>query len=522
FTFSLASVWRGRPVISRLVLVDGTVDLERRADGLRNWRLRDPEDPSPGRVTVMTFEPLRAQVRFVNRAIDLDFVATAAPAEVRNGDALSTRITYQGRYQQSAFSGEALSGSVLSFRDSGMSFPLRGRFVSRATRLDFDGFFTDIFDLGPMDARLRLAGPSLSLVHPFVRARPPESRPYTFEAQLTQTRKVFHFAQLAGKIGGTPIAGDVVYDHSAARPVVKAALHSDAADFDDIRPLLGMRGAARPARSDTPRSANASDEADDEKDRGYFPTRAFRLGGFRSFDLRVAATLKKLAVPGFRTLDDVRVDAKLTQGVLELKPVELQLAGGRVTGSATFDGREDAASASISGELRGIRIERLVPALGEKAGSAGALDGHVAMSGRGVSIAAIVGSSAGAFAAAIEQGRISNLTDAKLGLDFGKVVSVFLRGDREIAINCGAAAFDVRDGVAKSTKIVLDTEQTHVVGRGTILLRDEELDLLLTPEPKKPGLFTRRASVRIKGPLRRPAVSVVERLEQAGAAAGGC
>ena len=42
FTFSLRGVWEGRPVISRLVLHDAEVSLERQADGLRNWRLRIP------------------------------------------------------------------------------------------------------------------------------------------------------------------------------------------------------------------------------------------------------------------------------------------------------------------------------------------------------------------------------------------------------------------------------------------------------------------------------------------------
>ena len=53
FTFSLKSLWEGRPVISRLVLMDAQLDLERQADGLRNWRLRHPEDRGPGQIKVL-------------------------------------------------------------------------------------------------------------------------------------------------------------------------------------------------------------------------------------------------------------------------------------------------------------------------------------------------------------------------------------------------------------------------------------------------------------------------------------
>ena len=531
FTVSLASVWRGRPVISRLVLMDASVDLERQADGLRNWRLRDPEDRSPGRVTVMTLEAHRTQLRFVNRAIDLDFVASAAPLDSQSAgpdrDSLSTRVSFEGSYQGSAFAGEALGGSVLSFRDSGISFPLRGYFVSRRTRLDFDGFFTDLFDIGPMDARVRLVGPSLSLLHPFLRIRPVASRPYAVEAQLTQTYEVFHFARLAGKIGGTSVMGEVVYDRSAERPMLRAALSSDAADFDDIRPLIGMHALARNPR---PESSHAGDAADVQRERRdtephgqrLFPTRPFRVGALRALDMRITVTLDKLAVAGQQKLEDVRLGANLSEGLLHLNPLHVRVAGGRFTGSFMFDSRQDAPSAQVSGELRGIRIERLVPRLAAKSGSAGSLNGQIDLSGRGNSIAAMVGNSAGSFAATLDGGRISNLADAKLGLNIGKLVSVFLRGDREIAIHCGAAAFEVRDGVAKSRRIVLDTEQTHVEGSGAISLREERLDLLLTPEPKKPGLFTRRASIRIRGPMRAPAVAIEDRGKQAVRAQQAC
>ena len=80
FTFSLKSLWEGRPVISRLVLIDADVQLERQADGLRNWRLRNPDDRGPGRVKVLRIEPHRTKIRFIRRDIDLDVVVAASEA----------------------------------------------------------------------------------------------------------------------------------------------------------------------------------------------------------------------------------------------------------------------------------------------------------------------------------------------------------------------------------------------------------------------------------------------------------
>lgn len=59
----------------------------------------------------------------------------------------------------------------------------------------------------------------------------------------------------------------------------------------------------------------------------------------------------------------------------------------------------------------------------------------------------------------------------------------------------------MRKAIAKSKTIVLDTEQTLVTGSGTIDLRAEKLDFLMIPHPKKAGLLTRRASIRLSGPF---------------------
>jgi hypothetical protein len=142
FTFSLKSVWEGRPVISRLVLIDADVQLERHADGLRNWRLRNPEDRGPGRVKVLRMEPHRTKIRIIRRDIDLDVVAAASEAGA-NGQApdasYPTRIDFKGAFGGTEFSGQLLTGALLTFLETGESFPMRGHASADKSRLDVDG-----------------------------------------------------------------------------------------------------------------------------------------------------------------------------------------------------------------------------------------------------------------------------------------------------------------------------------------------------------------------------------------------
>ena len=89
----------------------------------------------------------------------------------------------------------------------------------------------------------------------------------------------------------------------------------------------------------------------------------------------------------------------------------------------------------------------------------------------------------------MEGGGISNLLDAKLGLNGGKVLRLLITGDRAIGINSAEVAFDFEKGRGNSKTIVLDTAQTRTEGAGIIDLRDETIDVLLTPHPKKRGIF---------------------------------
>lgn len=492
FEFALSSLWGDNYEVRHLTIEGAKVDMERLADGRRNWRLRKPHDTGPGRVRVMLLEARDSTLHFANRAIGLELTATATALAADDADArrhaLVTRIAYRGEYEGHAFEGAAAVPRAFSFRGSGISFPARGNLVSRGTRFEFDGLFTDLFDLGPADAKVTLSGPSLAQVYPFVRMQPPPSKPYSVEAQLTVAGEVYRFAQIAGRIGGTKVGGgDALYDRSGERPRVEASLAFGDADAADLAPLVGVRRDGK---------------------RGPFD-----LGALRAVDARVDARATRLAVESLPPLEDVHVQVQLEDGLLTVKGFELEAASGRVAGSASFDGRGVAAAASMQAEMRGASVQALLPAA-RKRGVSGNFYAKLALSSRGNSAADMLGNLGGAFEARLDRGTIAESSDAKLAMAFGKTLGVKLRGDRDLAIGCALAAFEVRGGVARSRRITLDTEETRVDGTATVDLRKETLDAVLTPEEKKPGLLTRRASIRVTGEIDNPVVKVTERVDQ--------
>lgn len=530
FTFSLKSAWEGRPVISRLVLIDADVDLESQADGLRNWRLRNPEDRGPGRVKVLRLEPHRTKIRFIRRDIDLDVTAAASPSQSgsdgREPDASHpTRIDFKGEFGGTAFSGEVLTGALLTILETGESFPMRGHASAGKSRLHVDGTVADLFKPSAIDAKVRLAGPSLSRLHPFFRTSLPASRPYEFESRVRQTKGDTSFAEVRGKIGNTDLAGEFSVDRSKERPMLRAALRSKSADLSDLGSLVGAghssdkaadKGKAAPDEAGPAAKDSRPDNPKPDNPQRLFPNRAFNGERLKTFDAHVTLDARKLKAAELPALESLRVTADLNDGVLALKPIDIGLAGGHVVGLLTLDARQKPLSSHARMELKDVRLEKLLNRLPKGAKSAGPLKGHVDMKGQGDSVAKILASSSGSMEVAMEGGGISNLLDAKLGLNGGKILRLLITGDRDIGINSAAVAFDFEKGLGKSKAILLDTDQTHTEGTGIIDLRDETVDVLLAPHPKKPGIFLLHSSIRVHGSIRQPQFSLekTERKEE--------
>jgi uncharacterized protein involved in outer membrane biogenesis len=474
-------------------------------------------------------------VRFVHGGIDLDVVAAATPVEgaavpagknrTSGGEPLSNRISFKGSYQGTAFNGVALTGEFLSFRNSGESFPVRGHVVSGKTRLDIDGSLADMLRISAMDAKVRVAGPSLSTLHPFVAFRPPASRPFDAEGLVRYADAEYAVTQLRGKIGGTTVTGETHYAprRDEERPLIRATLRSEDANLVDLAPLAAIPDPrAPPAAQPAPGPVVGKQEGKAKRGRaGKAPVRApaadlpVRVDRLKAIDAHVTLNAAKLRTPDVPALESLRLTVKLDNGMLNLDPLDAGMAGGRVAGSASFDARQETPSAAVTLAGNGLLLEKLVPALPENARIAARMRARVKLSGQGKSFGALLGSASGSVAAMVESGSLSNLADAKLALNRAKILGLLIRGDRDIAINCGAIAFDFHNGRGKSQAILLDTEQTRIAGAGTADLRGRSIDLLLTPEPRKPAIFSLQKSIRLLWPSQDSAVSLVDRVPMA-------
>ena len=206
-------------------------------------------------------------------------------------------------------------------------------------------------------------------------------------------------------------------------------------------------------------------------------------------------------------LDSLRFSGTLQDGMLTLKPLHVGIAGGVASGSITLDARKQAVVAHAALSLREAHIEKLFPKLIDLM-APGPVAAQVNLTGQGESIAAIMGHATGSVAALMDGGSISNRLDAKLGLNIGKTISLYFRGDRDIPVNCALLAFTFKNGSGVSQVLRLDTGQTQLNGVGAVSMGDESVDLLIAPKPKQPGIFTLHSLIRVRGEFTRPSIAL--------------
>jgi hypothetical protein len=122
----------------------------------------------------------------------------------------------------------------------------------------------------------------------------------------------------------------------------------------------------------------------------------------------------------------------------------------------------------------------------------GNLDADVQLAGRGKSVAELMAELNGKSVALIEGGRVNNKYLALLEADLGKglfnLLNPAAEGQNYTELTCFVSRFDIKDGMADSTVLLVDTSGMTVVGDGTIDLKTEKLDMSLVPSPKEGAL----------------------------------
>ncbi|MBB3102003.1 AsmA family protein [Azomonas macrocytogenes] len=510
--------------IPRIVLSGTQADLERLADGRANWlfEMDEKEEKQPSSWTVdlgtiefdhahvrLDDETLKAQVNMeispLGEPIPFEQILDRKP-EQKTEQKTARPQDYafawkaQGRYQNQPLEGSGKVGGVLALKDPNLPFPLQVDLRAGATRIRIEGTLTDPTHLGALDLRLRLAGDSLGNLYPLIGVTLPDTPTYATEGRLTANLQdkagaQYHYRHFSGRIGESDISGDLSFVAGKPRPKLTGELTSNQLLFNDLAPLIG---------ADSNTTQKKRDGAVQQPADKVLPIDPFLTERWRAMDADVRFTGKRIVKSEKLPITDLHTHVVLDDGLLNLEPLRLGMAGGRLDTMMMLDGRQQPLQAKARLNARQLELKRLFPGVTSMQKSLGELNGDAALSGTGNSVAALLGSADGEVKILINDGTISSALMEIAGLNVGNYVVDRLFGDEEVKINCAAADIGIANGLARSRVFVFDTENALVNINGTVNFKTEAMDLDIVPRSKGVRIISLRSPLYVRGTFKEP------------------
>ena len=518
-----------RVVIPRIDLTEPNAQLQRLADGRANWTFTfDPKDPDAepsswaveigsigfdkGHVTLddqslktrldLLIDPLGKPIPFS------DIVGDKAAKKAREQGAAPQDYAFalkvKGQYHGQVLTGQGKVGGLLALQDAAQPFPLQAQVQIADTRVELAGTLTDPLNLGALDLRLKLAGTSLGNLYPLTGVTLPDSPPYATDGHLSANLRApegakFRYEDFNGTIGSSDIHGNLTYVASQPRPKLSGALVSNQLLFADLAPLIGADSNAKQKA----RGGDSKQPADK-----LLPVEEFRTERWRDMDADVEFTGKRIVHSEKLPFNDLYAHVILNDGQLNLEPLRFGVAGGKLDALIRLNGRTTPLQGRAKLSARGFKLKQLFPSFEPMKTSFGELNGDADISGRGNSVAALLGSANGDLKMLINDGAISRELMELAGLNVGNYVVGKIFGDKEVKINCAAADFGIKEGLATSRLFVFDTENAVIYIDGTANMATEQLDLTVTPESKGWRLISLRSPLYVRGKFIKPDAGV--------------
>ena len=489
FDILLWPLLRGQVILPRVSLKRPLLGLQIMPDGRRTWALgKDTSDTS----TVPAIDQL-----LVDQGV-LNYLAQAQGADIQTefgiagkgadkdaaqpgAPALPLSFKAKGSWKKEAFVAEGRTGSVLQLSGAQTNpFPVELKASAGRTSLLAKGSIGNLAALDGLDVNFDLKGRTLADLYNLLKVVLPDTPPYALRGHLGKQGEVWKVGAIQGRLGESDLSGDLAYDTSGALSLLSGKLQSKSLDFDDLAPLIGVPTGASRTTTKTVTKGGSSSAAKQVQPAGkVLPTATLDFDRLKTMNADVRYKAVQIRNAKAFPLDRIDTRINLKDGVLQLDPLDMGLAGGRLAGLIRIDANSKPVAVQARLEAR-------------------------MLAGRGNSGAQILGSSSGSVALLMGKGQLSNILLEFMGLDGGEIIKFLATGDRNVPLRCAAAAFDVKQGLMSSRAILLDTSDTVINGNGQISLANETLDLMLYPQPKDGSILSLRSPLRIGGTFSKP------------------
>ncbi|MBB4860515.1 uncharacterized protein involved in outer membrane biogenesis [Novosphingobium chloroacetimidivorans] len=497
----------GRKRFYTIELVDFDADLEWDKPHKRNtWTFGDGSGGEPFQMPRIDRAIVSGtRVRYLDPRLPLLANLEFEPIVARDTQiGQDVQLKGTGRFRTTPF---RLTASLLSpdATVSGGENKLTARAWAANAVIDLSGTLPALTEYEGVPLKVRARGKDLSELLEVIDVAIPRTRRYDLRAQLVNEDQEYRFTGLTGTFGQSDVAGRFTIKNEE-RLRLDANLTTRRLDIVDAAPFIGYNPDIVATKG-----AIAAAAATGNSGQRVLPDAELPVAMMQRFD---AGLDWKIAVVRSRNVPVSNISLKLAleRGRLALSPLTFTMARGNVASDFIFDTRKRPSAISYDIRLQSTPLGRLLAGYGvADSGTTGTIRGRIKLDGRGDTIHDSLASSSGRIAFVIPQGTIWTQNAQLAELDLGTFVYKMFQGKlkKPIEVNCGLVAFTVRNGLAATDPILIDTTKNVITGNGGFSFGTEAVDLAFRGDGKKFSLFSGQSPVGIRGRFAEPRLDVI-------------
>ena len=357
--------------------------------------------------------------------------------------------------------------------------------VSRGSlNLALNGAVKELLALEGINVKLEASGKELAEIGPLIGTELPELGPFDVSSKLSGSTKTILLNDLSAVVDKSDFNG-LAKVAFLKRPKITARLESSVIDFTTLMKSI---------------------EKDDEKTaikvepkRRLFSDDPLPFDALKKVDADILIEARHIHLKDAR-LKFGHFSLKLDDGELSIDKLEATYKETKISGNMQLTSGSSnrvatrflVQSLDLGGLLRETGINDRVQAT---------VDLAAHLNSRGNSVRSLMANLDGAIGAVMGEGYLTKYLDL-ISLNLSqKVVHFWGRPKDADQIKCAVVQFDIKSGVATSRAFVFDTRAGILAGKGEVNLGTEQVDYLLVPKPRHPGLLEFSTKLRVSGTI---------------------
>jgi len=488
---SLLPLIRGKVEFKRLILREPDILIETEPSGKSNLEFKPSEKPkveekepeNQGGLPPLVFETVGIEKGLLTYrdgkkgktlTLNVDQLNAALPGGDNPID-LKVKGSFNGR----ALGIEGTAGPLKGLFSPDRPWPVNLTAKLEGTTVGVEGTLKEPLKGKGMNLAVRAEGPSLRKAAEFADLNGiPDLGSFKVSAKLSDAGEKIAISDFKAQVGESDLAGSMDLNLSTPRPQVGASLSSSKLD---LRPLF-------PKGEKKPSGANPSAKPAAAKKDRVFPAEPLPLEGLKALDGDIKLQVGQILGPPV-SIARINAHVVLENGNLSAKPFQCVLSGGNIDGVFSLRTQEKGPAFLGSLKINQLDVASLLKDLGTLEVLEGRIDGEMELSGSGKSIAEWMAGLNGRTLLVMGKGRLQNKYLDILGADLAqnilRLITPFQKGEDYTQLNCLVNGFEVKNGLAVCSALVLDTPQVSLGGAGDIDLKTERLNLSIHPSTKE-------------------------------------